>query len=243
MMDENTSANVHARDVRTGMSGRMLMVAKCVKECDCVFDAGSDHAFIPIYLVQRGICRRAVASDIRSGPAGVAQRNIGKYGLADRITASIGDGIENAAGCGCLIIAGMGGQLIKDILERSPGIARKSAQIILQPMNAPEKVRKYLWDNGYSIYSEDLCREKNKVYNVICARHTGESYDYEEFELHASAYLTKTGHPLLGGYLRPKLRRLRAMEKGQGPHGGNLKELIVKLEEIANENIGSTGGT
>lgn len=214
------------------MSPRMIMIAGEVEPCECVFDTGSDHAFIPIYLVKNEICEKAIASDINRGPMDVAFKNIKKFGLVGQVAVSLCYGIENASGCDCIVVAGMGGQLIVDILERHGGIAKKASQLILQPMNAPEKLRKYLWDNGYSIYRENLCSEKHKVYNVICTRHTGVNTEHKEYELHSSRYLVEIGHGLLAGYLKPKLRRLADMVAGGNDPDGENSRLINELEEL-----------
>jgi len=208
------------------------MIADSVKPCKCVYDTGSDHAFIPIYLMQNDICKKAIAADINRGPMDVAFKNIKKFDLIGQIALALCYGIENAAGCDCIIVAGMGGQLIVDILERHHSLAKDASQLVLQPMNAPEKIRKYLWDNGYNIYYENLCSEKHKVYNVICARYAGEKKPYEEFELHSSEYLVKTNHNLLKLYLEPKLRRLGDMVSGANDPNQKNSRLIEKLEAL-----------
>jgi len=212
-----------------------MMVARAVDFCESVFDTGSDHAFVPIYLIQNGICKSAVASDVREGPLKVSIRNIKKYDLTDSITIKKGDGIENAAGFDCIIIAGMGGQLISDLIEKNKDIAKNTKQLVLQPMNAPEKLRKYLWDEGFSIVDENLCSEKHRVYNVMCAEYTGKAEEYYEWQLHSSKQLLKNKNSLLPGYLAPKLKRLHAMQKGLGYKDENFNELIAKLEEIIDE--------
>lgn len=213
------------------------MVAGAVKPCDSLFDTGSDHAFIPIYLVMKGICENAVASDVKEGPLKVSRRNIRKFNLLESIKVEQGYGIENAKGHDCIIVAGMGGQLIRDILEKNNSIARNADQLILQPMNAPEKLRKYLWDKGYEIYHENLCSEKHKVYNVICAVYRGVNEEYETWQLHSSKYLVEKRHTLLLGYLATKQRRLNDMKKGMKEPGEDLLRLIEKLEEIHDEDI------
>ena len=213
------------------------MVAHAVEPCGSVFDTGSDHAFVPVYLVMNGTCRTAVASDVKDGPLRVSGRNIRRFGLSEEIKVEKGYGIENAGGHDCIVIAGMGGQLIRDILERNPSIAEEAGQLVLQPMNAPEKLRKYLWDSGYGIYYESLCSEKHKVYNVICARYMGLAEKYENWQLHSSKYLVEHRHPLIPGYLAPKLRRLRDMRDGMADPSEALSALIHKLEELSNEDI------
>ncbi len=208
------------------------MIADAVKPCKCVYDTGSDHAFIPIYLMQNNICEKAIASDLNRGPLDVSFKNIRKFGLTGQIALALCYGIENAGGCDCIIVAGMGGQLIVDILDRHRKTAQNTSQLVLQPMNAPEKTREYLWNNGYTIYFENLCSEKHKVYNVICAWYTGENRPYEEYELHSSEYLVSTNHSLLKQYLKPKLKRLGDMVSGGSNQVLKNSGLIEKLEAL-----------
>lgn len=220
------------RSVEKMMSPRMLMIAQAVEPCKKIFDTGTDHAFVPIYLIEHEICESAVASDVRIGPVRVAEKNIAKFNAGEKISTSLCDGIKNAKGCDCIIVAGMGGQLICDILARETVIAQEAEQLVLQPMNAPEKLRKYLWDSGFVINSENLCREKHKVYNVICAGFTGEKTQYEEVDLHASKYLVNTNHPLLKGYLKPKIKRLSDMLGGGNDPGSQNSRLLTEIEEL-----------
>ena len=134
------------KNVESMMSPRMKMIADAVGPCNCVFDTGSDHAFIPIYLIQNRICKKAVASDINRGPMDVSFKNIKKYNLIGQIAVSLCYGIENATGCDCIIIAGMGGQLIVDILERHEKIAKAATdnsvrKIIPVPSLLIQKIR------------------------------------------------------------------------------------------------------
>jgi len=214
------------------MSPRMIMIAESIEPCIRVFDTGSDHAFIPIFLIQNKICKLAVASDVRIGPVNVAKKNISKFNMEKKISTSLCDGIENARDFDCIVIAGMGGQLICDILDREQDIAKSAEQLVLQPMNAPEKLRKYLWDNGFSIYSENLCSEKNKVYNVICVRYTGKSTEYTKTELHASKCLVSKRHTLLSEYLKPKIKRLSDMVNGGNDPELTNSKLLSEIKEL-----------
>lgn len=214
------------------MSERMLMICESVKKCNSVYDTGSDHAFVPIYLVNKGLCKKAIASDIKVGPIRIAEENIKKFGMNESISTSHCDGLSNANNSECIIIAGMGSQVIVDILKNELKIAMSAEQLILQPMNAPEKLREYLWTNGFSIYFENLCREKHKVYNVICARYTGVFREYNEVELHASEFLIKKKHSLLSEYLKPKLKRLKDKVKGGNDPEKKVSILLAELEAL-----------
>ena len=146
-----------------------------VPECNIVCDVGTDHAYIPIYLVNNKKCKKAIASDIRPGPINIAKKNIEEYGLLDSIETRIGNGLdtikENEEDV--IIIAGMGGIIIKDILERGIDKAKKANALILQPMYAIEVVHEWLCSNGFEVYDEKLAREEKKIYDVIAAKWTG----------------------------------------------------------------------
>lgn len=136
-----------------------------------VADIGTDHAYVPVRLIEDGRAKTVIASDIRTGPVETAKRTVEKYGMSDKIEVRKGAGLS-VLGDGeadTIIIAGMGGILISEILENDKAVAEK-ADLVLQPMNSQYELRKYLHENGYSIISEDLSLEGFKVYNLMCAK-------------------------------------------------------------------------
>ncbi|MFO7635704.1 MAG: class I SAM-dependent methyltransferase [Clostridia bacterium] len=195
------------------LSPRLRMIAESIKPCMTAWDVGSDHAHIPIYLVQKGICEKAFATDVREGPIAISEKNIVRHGLSEEIICRMGDGLEVVDDPDCIILAGMGGILIRELLLKQEETASKARQLILQAMTHQEDLRKYLFDSGYDIYHEDLCMEKQRIYNVICTRYTGICTAYEEYELFSSKILTKEPHPLLKEYLAPKIKRLNNMTR------------------------------
>ncbi len=151
-----------------------------------VADIGTDHAFLPIFLVNRGT-PRALASDINEGPCERAALNVGAYGLADRITVACRaglDGIESFAPDN-IIIAGMGGELIASILEASDYPKNSRCRLILQPMTMQAELRRYL-ANGFNITEELVVREDHpsgyKHYQLIAASWDGIKREYSETE-------------------------------------------------------------
>lgn len=138
---------------------------------DKIADIGTDHAYIPIELVLSGKIHRAIATDIKAGPLSIAASNIKKYGLSDQIELRLGSGLVpvHTGEVQEIIIAGMGGEVIKQILAASRNTA-KSATLILQPMNAQYALRKWLQENGYTIIQEDLAAEGYKIYNILVVR-------------------------------------------------------------------------
>ena len=134
-------------------------------------DVGTDHAHLPIYVCQNGICPRAIASDINRGPVENARRNIAAAGLADRIATVCTPGLDGIREYAPedITIFGMGGELIAAILAASPWVNREGRRLILQPMTHAEKLREYLLSAGYAIVGETLSREGERIYQTICA--------------------------------------------------------------------------
>lgn len=153
------------------LSERLQKIADCVR-AEAVADIGTDHGYIPIYCVQNGSCSRAIACDINAGPLKAAKENISAHGLADRIETRLSDGLEallpNEADA--IVIAGMGGFLIRDILIRGADKIGNNTVLILQPMVAAAELREYLCENGYDIFEEKLAREESKFYNILCVK-------------------------------------------------------------------------
>lgn len=161
---------------------RLSVCASLTHGASCVADIGTDHAYIPIWLIQNEKCAHCVASDINEGPVQRAKRNVMLCGVADRIDVICAPGLESEAfdGCDNIIIAGMGGELIADILSATDR-PKSAAKLILQPMSKQDCLRRYLWDNGYKItYDEPVCSDR--LYQVICAKYVGENTRYKEMD-------------------------------------------------------------
>ncbi len=169
---------------------RLKMIAEHIYTKSAA-DIGTDHAYVPIYLLQNNISDRLAATDIKTGPLKIAAENIQKYGFENKISLRLGAGLEPIK-CGefeTVIIAGMGGEVIKNILENDIEKAHSAKYLVLQPMNSQDLLRKKLSENGFSIFSEDITFEGFKVYNLIVAQ-SGRGYEYkDEFDLHLPEYL------------------------------------------------------
>lgn len=197
------------------LEGRLKLIGDKVPECGVVADIGTDHAYIPIYLMQKGICQKAVASDVRTGPVQVANRNITKYKLNDRIETRLGSGLstidENEADV--IIIAGMGGTLLAELLEADVKKACEAGALVLQPMNDLDVVRKWLYDHKFDIYDEEFVAEGNKIYCVLCARYDGKDRAYGNFQLHVGEKLISGRDQLLLPYCQMKVRQINRVLK------------------------------
>ena len=215
------------------LKGRLKLIADKIPQCNIIADIGTDHAYIPIYAIQNGLCKKALATDIRKGPVEIAKRNIGQYGLQEYIEARLGNGLgsimENEADV--IVITGMGGTLIEEILFNGLEKARQAKLLILQPMNAGEVVRKWLYENGFEINNEALTQEGNKIYNVICSSWSGQCSRYDDYYYFVGYMLLNGSDPLLKNYLQKKLKQLEIKIDGVGKTE-NKPENIQKIIEM-----------
>lgn len=134
-----------------------------------VADIGTDHAYLPIDLVQRGIVRSAVASDLNEGPLNRARQAIAMCDLDHKIELRLGSGLEPLAEgeVQCAVIAGMGGILMTSLLEQAEAVVRRLDYLVLQPMQAQSDLRLWLQSHGYKIAQARVVREGNKYYDLM----------------------------------------------------------------------------
>ncbi len=151
------------------LSKRMQSVADMIQPCDAVGDIGCDHAFVSIYLVEQHRAKRVIASDVRRGPITIAKRNIEAMNLADQIEIRMGDGLDTIVPgeVNAIVLAGMGGMLMIDILERGEEVVARCDQLVLQPQSDIEKVRRYLAEKGYHLADEQMLVDAGKYYNLL----------------------------------------------------------------------------
>lgn len=219
------------------LKGRLFMIASFVPKCSCLCDVGTDHAYIPVYLVQKGICEKALAMDINAGPIEAANENIRHYGLSDKIETRLGSGLEplNSGEADVVVIAGMGGILIKDILEASFEKAKLVKTIILQPMNAVEVLREWLYENGFEITDEALADEEAKIYNAMDVKWTGATADYEVIDCYIGKHLVDKGGSLFEAFIKRKISQANKVIEGLGKSSEPDREYL-KLQEYLRDN-------
>ena len=154
------------------IDNRLKAVASMVEIGSNVADIGTDHAYLSIYLIANDIANMVIAADINSGPVSVARRMVESYNLQERIIVRQGDGLTiiEPKEVDTICIAGMGGELIAGIIDKSPTVVGTSSTLVLQPMNASSNLRRYLYDNGWYVAEEQLVEANNKIYVIIKAR-------------------------------------------------------------------------
>ena len=220
------------------LSERLKTIASMVTPGYEVTDVGTDHAYVPIYLVSEGLCPRAVASDIGRGPLERAAENIRSEGLSDRIDTVLADGVPPGEPQGTLIIAGMGGILMSRILENAKDRLSGIKEIIGEPQSDLDLYRKKLAELGFVIAEEAFLKEDGKYYTVIKAvpGDTGGIY-LTEAELLYGPLLLGRRDPLLMEYLREQravceeiLSRMN--EAGLAPDHPRRAEITAKIALI-----------
>lgn len=152
------------------LSKRLEMVASFVPTGAVVADIGSDHAYLPCYLVHKGIASRAVAGEVVKGPYESAVRQVRTEGLTNQIIVRMADGlaaVEEADHIDTVTIAGMGGPLIVSILEKHPQALKSVTRLILQPNIHAKAIREWALRNGWALQDEVILEEDGKVYEVL----------------------------------------------------------------------------
>ncbi len=151
------------------LSSRMEAVVRLASAGGVVADVGTDHAHIPIALVQRGIASHVIAMEVRKGPRQRAQENIPAAGLADRVETRLSDGVAALAPgeADVIIIAGMGGPLMMRILTDGRAVCHQARELVLQPQSEVAQFRKFLAEERYEILDEDMVCEDGKYYMMM----------------------------------------------------------------------------
>lgn len=167
------------------LDSRLSAVASFVRKNSKFADIGTDHAYLPVFLIRNGIIDSAIAADLRKGPLENARETAESYNLTEKIELRLSDGLDNFRDneVNEIAVAGMGGLLIAQFVERTNWLKSKDVHLILQPMTHVEELRKTLFDNGFNIDKEIAVADKDKLYIVISANFCGEKVEYTEIDL------------------------------------------------------------
>ena len=221
------------------LSKRLKFIADHIDKCDSLIDVGTDHGYIPIYAVKNNLCNKAIASDINKGPVEKAKLNASLDGVSSQVKVRLGGGLETVkkGEVEAVIIAGMGGNLIINILEKDKEKLPLYKFMILQPAQNPEVLREYLYTKGYEIICEDLCQDEGIFYELFKVRKNKEmkiSIDPIFYEF--SSVLLKERHPLIYSYLEckeEKYKKILELIKEESESSKIRRaEIIEKLKAI-----------
>ena len=152
------------------ISKRLELVASFVPQGAILLDVGSDHAYLPIELIERGQIESAIAGEVVEGPYQSAVKNVEAHGLKEKIQVRLANGLaafEEADQVSVITIAGMGGRLIARILEEGLDKLADVERLILQPNNREDDLRIWLQENGFQIVAESILEEAGKFYEIL----------------------------------------------------------------------------
>ena len=167
------------------LDSRLMAIANLVRKDRVFADIGTDHAYLPVYLVENGITSKAIAADLRVGPLENAKDAVVSYGFTEQIQLRLSDGLDNFKENEVeeIAVAGMGGLLISQFVERTGWLKNENIHLILQPMTHVEELRKTLFDNGFIIDKEVVAEDGDKLYIILSAYYYADATAYTDFDL------------------------------------------------------------
>ena len=212
------------------LTPRLKAIADSIFECNMIADIGSDHAYLPIFLIKNKQIKKAIASDINIGPANISRERIRQYGLGNVIDVRVGYGLKvlepNEANV--IIISGMGGLLIVNIIKESQDIARNSQMLILQPMKDGYQLRKWLVENFFDIIDEEIVKEENKFYEIIWAVPADRKKELQNVNIIGDKLLEKN-NPILLEYIDGKISEYQKILEKLKDH--NTPNVIIRRNQ------------
>lgn len=217
------------------LSKRLELVASFVPAGGRAADVGTDHGYIPIALVERGIVSGAIAMDLRPGPLERAKEHVRQAGLSDRIETRLSDGLSRLSPgeAETVVVAGMGGELVIRILEEGRHMWESVERFVLSPQSEIDKVRRYLERSGFVTVREAMTEEDGKFYTVMAVRWKdlpapeapGPEGDYRY-----GAFLMKAKDPVLKRFLLWERERVdRILSRMPEAAGGETAQAREKL--------------
>ena len=215
------------------MDARLSICADFISGKGVVCDVGTDHAYLPVYLVLNKKCPEAIACDINEGPLNAARQTVERYEVSDRVRLIKSDGLLQVplSGVTDVVIAGMGAELICEIIAKSAAL-KDEINLILQPMTHVPILRRWLYANGFEILEERPAQEDRFIYTIMQVHYTGTIVEIDAVtqnigKMDLSCELSKR-------YAQKQIIRLEkaglGIQKGAGTSGMN--EFLLTAQEI-----------
>ena len=215
------------------ISPRLLCCASLLKG-DVICDIGTDHAYLPAYLVQSGKAKQVIATDVKQGPLDSAKGTLKRYHVEQDIRLVLSDGFDkvNPKGVTDVVIAGMGGETIRDILAAPKAeFIKKGVNLVLQPMTKAEILRPWLAKHGFAI-SKEIAVKDTHVYTVMQASYTGKAEQLTPVQCYCGKL--RRADPLTKIYMAGVQERLHTKAAGLREAGDDAAadEIRALLNEI-----------
>lgn len=215
------------------LSKRLFAVAGLVTPGLRLADVGTDHGYIPLWLIEEGIVPSAIAMDVNEGPLERARENIKSHGLEEKIQTRLSDGVQalEPGEAQSLVIAGMGGSLVIRILQEGPAVLEAAEEVILQPQSDIWKVRRFLAETGYRIAEERMVMEDGKFYPMMRAVH-GDSGEMSDIDYLYGPRLLEEKDACLGLFLEKEEQTLEKLREGLWASGTEkARDRLLEIEE------------
>ena len=215
------------------LNPRLKKIAQLVPPNCCTADIGTDHAYLPVFLIGTSKAKRAVAADINEGPVLRARQNVRQYKMEDKIEIVQTDGLTglDTKGVTDIAICGMGGELISKILESAPFVKDEKIRLILQPMTKSEDLYRYLCENGFTIVGEALVRE-DRIYRLICAEYTGKVSTPDTVCCLLGEKNIENSAPLLSEYAERRIAEFTKKQNGMKTAGLDTSSEDAIIKEL-----------
>ena len=232
------------------LSKRLRMLADLVTQGNRLADVGTDHGYVPIYLLEKGRIPSAIAMDINRGPLGRAKEHIRQYGFETYIECRLSDGLQalKTGEADTLLIAGMGGGLVRRILMEGRETAEGIPEWILQPQSELYQVRGFLVEQGYAIVQEHMVYEDGKYYPAMKVTPQGARAlkgasleNYTEAELHFGKVCLQQEPDIFSQYLEKGLvvqgQILKSLANAQGERSQVRRREVEQMIEYMRESL------
>lgn len=219
--------------MRIKLSHRLQAVSRYVTPGARVADIGTDHGYLPVYLVVNDLSPRVIATDRGKGPLAAAGQLVSLLSLDTQVDMRLGDGLAvlQPGEVEVICIAGMGGMAIRDILAEGMAVAQTARRLVLQPQRNVPAVRHFLAENGWRIVAEDLAEDDGFYYEIIVAE-PGEM-TLSEMEAEFGPLLLAEGHPLLEDFLL--LRQADLTRLLESMAANNSPEALRRKQQLQDE--------
>lgn len=217
------------------LTKRLQLVADFLEPCMCFADIGTDHAYLPVWMLQNSKANFAIAADINPNPLQNARNTLAQYGFSEQIELRLSDGLQNieAWEVQAVAVAGMGGNQIADMICDTPWLQNESIQLVLQPMTHFEDVRHALRQNGFSILREETVAEGDRVYLVLSARYSGAEKalpDWWDFAGTLPLHPSETDLIFLGKVVSRLQKRALALSESNAAESERLFKIIKEIK-------------
>ncbi|MET3557359.1 tRNA (adenine22-N1)-methyltransferase [Streptococcus rupicaprae] len=222
------------------LSRRLRQVAGFVPQGARLLDVGSDHAYLPLYLLEQGAISHAIAGEVVDGPYQSALKNAQNSPFTAQLEVRLADGLAAFAPADAIdtiTICGMGGRLIASILDNGRAKLEGVTRLVLQPNNREDELRNWLSRAGYAILVEEILEEQGKIYEIIVAERGQQ--DLSDLDLRFGPFLRQDKSPVFVTKWEKELKQLEQALAGIPDHHEEARSAIAQkiqaIKEVLHE--------